>query len=171
MEIKVGDSQSVTVTTTESMMKTLETSVEGGVLMIDTDEDKSENNWSQDDSVKITITMTRFEAMEVRGAVDAEISGIDSESVLIDIKGAAEIDVDGTCGSFELAIKGASDVNARKLECDHVEVDIKGAGDAKVYASKSVDADISGVGNIDVYGNPDKVRDDAGFLGSINLKK
>lgn len=168
LDIKAGESQSVKVTTASGLMDDVEMKVSSGTLVIDAD-DKRRSRW-KDADVEVTITMAKLEALEVMGGVDADISGIDSDSLLIDIKGAADIDISGTCGTLTIDVKGAGDIDAEDLKCKDVEIDIKGAGDAEVYASESVNAGISGIGSIKVSGNPKTVRKRGGGIGSIEIE-
>ncbi len=169
LKLVAGKDQKVTVTTEESHMKNVETYVRGDTLVIDMSDRERRSFWDDVD-VNMTIHMQSFEGIEVMGAVDADIQGVESDQLDIDIKGAADIDIEGHCGTLDLEVNGAGDVSARNLECEIAEVDIRGAGNASVYASKSVDADVAGVANISIYGQPKTVRKNVGGLGSINIK-
>ncbi len=170
LDLVAGKDQRVEVSAGRGHLAEVETYVRGDTLVIDMDHDDDDGIHINSDDVHVTISMAMLEELEVLGAVDAEMSGIDSKNLRIDIKGAGDVEIEGTCGSLELEIKGAGDVDAEELKCADVQVSVKGVGEARVYASESVDADVSGIGSITVYGEPGKVRQSDGFLGSIRIK-
>jgi len=168
LHLVAGKDQKVTIETGKNRMQDVETYVRGDTLVIDMDTDRHDNYWHNVD-VEVYISMQSFEGIEVMGAVDADIKGVDSDNIEIEIKGAAEIDIEGRCGELELDVKGAGDISARDLKCESVSVDVKGAGSAEVFASDKVDADVAGVASIDIYGKPKTVHKSSGFLSSISI--
>lgn len=171
LDLTAGKDQMVEVDAHEEYIATIKTYVRGDTLVIDMDTDDRDDSINfHGHDVRVKIGMKMLEELEVLGAVDADLHAIDSKELKIDIKGAADLDIEGTCGSLELELKGAGDVDAEDLKCENVEVAVKGVGEAVVFASKSVDADVSGIGSITVYGEPSRVRQSDGFLGSIRIK-
>ena len=110
-----------------------------------------------------------MDAFIIEGAADVDITGIDSDSFLLEIDGAGDVTLEGTCGEVEIEINGAGDIDAEEFECKSVDITINGAGDADVYASESVRAVLNGVGDITVYGNPSRVRPSIHGLGSFEV--
>lgn len=169
LELTAGKDHSISIRTRENRMEDVITELDGDTLVIDM-EDGRRNSWWDDADVEVTITMPMLAELEVLGAVDGEIYAVDSEELEIDVRGAAEVDIEGTCGTLTLDVKGAGDIDADRLKCKDVEVDVKGAGSASVFASESIDARVSGVASISVYGEPKDVRKHAGGLSSISIK-
>jgi len=169
LHLVAGKDQKVTIETAENRMKDVETYVRGDTLVIDMSDNNRRNYW-HDVEVDVTIDMKTLEGIEVMGAVDADVTGIDSDRLEIEIKGAADLDIEGKCGELDLDVKGAGDISASDLRCESVEVDVKGAGNASVYATSSVEADVAGVASISVYGKPKTVRKHVGGLGSISIR-
>lgn len=172
LELKAGKDFSFEVEGDEEDVARLESYVRNGTLILDNadDHDHDDNISINSDGVKVIITMPTLEEFEVLGAVDAEMTGINSDSLTIELKGAGSIEMEGTCGTLDVELKGAGEVDAEDLKCADVEVDVKGVGEAKVYASESVDADVSGIGSITVYGEPKKVRQSDSWMGKIRIK-
>lgn len=168
LELTAGKSQSISIEAHEDHMHHITTEVSDGVLIIDMEEG-GRGFWN-DSNVDVTITMETLNGIDVRGAVDGNFMNINSDEFEIDIRGAADVDIKGTCGTLTLDVKGASDIDADKFKCKNVEVDVKGAGSASVFASESVDADVAGVASISVYGNPKNVRKHSGGFASISIK-
>lgn len=172
LKLEAGKDFSVLVEGDEDDVARVESYVRNGKLVLDNadDDDDDDGIRINSDSVTITITMPTLEEFEVLGAVDAEMKGLNSDTLTVELKGAGAIEMEGTCGSMELELKGAGEVDAEDLKCSDVEVDVKGVGEAKVFASESVDADVSGIGSITVYGEPKKVRQSDSWLGKIRIK-
>ena len=165
LNVEAGKKQSVEVTTDSDHIDRVTTTVEGDTLVIS----MKGRRWRRAD-VSVNIAMKTLDGLMVEGAVDAELVNIDSKKFMVEIDGAADILIDGKCGSVDFQINGAGDVNAQDFKCENVVIEINGAGDAEVYASASVEATINGVGDIDVYGNPSKVRPRISGIGEFELK-
>jgi hypothetical protein len=169
LEVEAGGEQSVSISTDSNRIELVETYVDDGTLVIDMKKNKRKRFWNNVD-VDVKITVANFDGIEVLGAVDGDINNINSDNFKIDIRGAADLNLSGSCKNLTLDIKGAGDVDADKLECASVDVDLKGAGSASVYASESIDALMAGVGSIDVYGEPKDVNKRTGGIGSIRIR-
>lgn len=169
LQLVAGKSQKVTVETAEDRIDDVETYVRGDTLVIDMENHNRDNYWNHVD-VEVYISMEKLEGIEVMGAVEAEVEGVDSDRLEIEIKGAADLEIEGKCGELELDVKGAGDISARDLKCETVEVDVAGAGSASVFASEEVDADVAGVASIKVFGKPKRVSKSSGFLSSIDIR-
>jgi hypothetical protein len=168
LDLKAGDEQSVTIATDGNRIELVETYVKDGTLVIDLSERKRKRFWNNVE-IDVDISVENFDGIEILGAVDGDLSGINSDRFEIDIKGAADLKLSGACISLVVDLKGAGDVDADNLKCDNVDVDLKGAGAASVFASQSVDALVAGVGTIDVYGNPKDVNKRTGGIGTIKI--
>lgn len=168
LELKAGEEQSVSIKADEDRIEFVTTKVSGDTLIIDM-EDKGKRFWNDSD-VDVTINMQSLRAIDVHGAVDGDFENINSEELLIDIRGAADVDIEGTCGTLTIDMRGAANIDADDLECKNVGIDVKGAGAASVYASESIDADVAGVASVSVYGNPKNVKKHSGGFASISIK-
>ncbi len=168
LRVKVGKDQKLDVTADDEDIKQVETIVEDGVLIIDTKEDDDRSWYESKRAIEVEISLPELKYLDIRGAVDGEIDGVDSDNITIDIRGAAGIEIDGKCGELELEIRGAAAVNAEDLKCESVNVSLRGTGYASVYASEKVDADLRGVGAINIEGEPKSVKKAMRGIGVIN---
>ncbi len=164
IEIRVGERQEVEVSTDRGYLGRVETRVDGNTLYI-----SQEGRRWRDIDLEVTISVENLNAFIIEGAADADISGIDTDNFLLEIDGAGDVTLEGTCGDVEIEINGAGDIDAEEFECKTVDITINGAGDADVYASESVRAVLNGVGDITVYGNPSRVRPSINGLGSFEV--
>ncbi|UTW55726.1 head GIN domain-containing protein [Kordiimonas sp. SCSIO 12610] len=169
LDLTAGGEQSVTVSTDSNRINLVETYVENDTLVIDLSERKRKRFWNNVD-VDVKISVANFDGIEILGAVDGDLTNINSDRFEIDIRGAADLKLEGNCKTLVLDMRGAGDIDADKLECESVDVDLKGAGAASVYASQSVDALLAGVGSINVYGDPKDVNKRTGGIGTIQIK-
>lgn len=157
--------QSVKVTIESRYLARVETEVHGDTLTIS----RKGRRWRNMD-LEIEISMIKLNGFVVDGFADVEISGVESEEFKLTVNGAADIDIEGACGSALFEINGAGDLNAADFKCKAVEVRIDGMGDAAVFASESIVAFINGVGDIEVYGNPSVVKPRIRGIGSFEIK-
>lgn len=169
LRITVGGEQSVRVETAERDLKRIKTEVRDDTLVLSYKE-----RWFSflfGDEKIITISLPALRGMDLSGAGDIDVSGIDSEAFELTVSGAADVSLEGSCGALEFEINGASDVLARGLRCETVRALINGVGSAELYASESIDAVLNGVGSIAVYGNPEKISKQINGLGSFEVEE
>lgn len=164
IDVSVGERQNVEVSADHGYLDRVETRVNNDTLYI-----SQEGRRWRDGDIEVTISVENLDAFIIEGAADVDITGIDSDSFLLEIDGAGDVTLQGTCGEVEIEINGAGDIDAEEFECKSVDITINGAGDADVYASESVRAVLNGVGDITVYGNPNRVRPSIHGLGSFEV--
>ena len=169
LEIKVGEAFEIIVDGHEVNVNNLVLDVEGDTLVIHRKDGKRTWNRRGNSHLEVEIKMPKFSGLELRGAVDAEIEGVDSDLVEFDLKGAGNIEIEGRCKKLTVELKGAGNFEAEDLECEEVDVELSGAGNIEVYASREINAEINGIGNIDVFGDPEKVTRDDGWLSNISI--
>jgi len=162
--IEVGGSQSVEVTTDEDYLSRVETRVDEDTLYIS----QKGRRWRNAD-VDIEITVRSLDRIYLEGAADIDVTGIDSDMFELEIDGAGDITLEGSCDTVSIEINGAGDIDAEDLKCKSVYVIINGAGDVDAYASESVEAELNGVGDITICGDPSSVRPRIHGLGSFEV--
>lgn len=168
LDVTVGKDFSVTLKGSEKWLKNITTNIKGDALVIGR-ADKKNKSVNIDSDNRVIITMPKFTGLEVNGAVDAEISGIDSENLDFEVNGAGNIEVTGKCGELNIEVNGAGNFEGEDLKCEDITVEINGAGNVEVYGSKSADLEINGMGNIDVYGNPKDIDKDKNWFSNITI--
>ena len=162
--IEVGGNQSVEVTTDEDYLSRVETHVDEDTLYIS----QKGRRWHNAD-VDIEITVRSLDAITLEGAADIDVTGIDSDMFELEIDGAGDVTLEGSCDTVSIEINGAGDIDAEDLKCKSVYVIINGAGDVDAYASESVEAELNGVGDITICGDPSSVRPRIHGLGSFEV--
>ncbi len=168
LDIVVGEGFSVTLKGSEKWLERITTEVDDNALVISrTNKKKKSINIDSDD--RIIITMPKFTGLEVNGAVDADISGVDSEELEFEVNGAGNIEIKGSCAKLNVKLNGAGNFEGEDLKCENVTVAINGAGNVEVYGSESADLEINGMGNIDFYGNPKEVSKNKSWFSNITI--
>lgn len=172
--LKQGSTQSVVLEGDQEFISKIETEIDGDRLVIGREDKWGWKDWGgwRDDKNKITayVTMTKIEYLGVGGSgdlvgegkfstgdLDLKVSGSGSLQIEVDAKGemkadvsgSGDIDVKGTCQSFDSGISGSGKVNAQLKVSGKAEVSISGSG--RLVASGSateIKARLSGSGKV-----------------------
>jgi len=175
--------QLVEVEADDNLLQYIRTSVRGGTLWVSNTRTFSSNRY-----VKVFITLTELEALEIRGSSNVFGSSVISgDNLDLEIDGAGNVDmelfydriyseIDGS-GNFRLSgevleqevrIKGSGDYRAADLLSIEADVQINGSGNSIVRVSDFLRAEIRGSGDIIYYGDPDV---ESFINGSGNLQQ
>lgn len=149
-------------------------------------------NWDSDQPVIATITLPKLNAIDLSGAVTADIKGdikgdklecdmsgntglniasIHAQTLDVDMSGKGVLEVgNGMVETASYSISGSGKVNGFGLQADNVLIDVSGSGAMQVTALKNMDVSISGAGNVSYKGNPaiKKEISGAGVLNAVN---
>jgi hypothetical protein len=173
----VGPETSLSVTTDDNLLGHIETTVQGGVLEIATEQgidiDPTESvryEVSTPAVEKLTLTgagdfeiaavaADRF-AVVLSGAGDVRIGELTADELQVDITGAGSVEVAGEVTSQTVNLPGAGSYEAAELKTS-------GVGSATVWVTDELDARVTGVGSIDYYGSP-SVSSSVTGIGSIS---
>lgn len=158
----VGPVLKVVVEGDDNIVALITTLVEDDTLII-----KSDESYSTDKPVRITITAPAIEGIEIFGAGDARIEGVKAEQFDASIAGAGDITVVGSATHVTASIRGSGDIDLEDLTATIAEASISGSGDISIHATKSLDASIKGSGDIRYYGKPGTVS--RSILGSGDI--
>jgi hypothetical protein len=185
VEVRIGNTESVTVEVDENLLALVETPVEKGTLEIRAK--KGVNIEAR--SIKLVVQARQIERLALGGAGTIDTDALRSPKLLLEVGGSGSINVKSTesetvsaalggSGSVKLAggntrklsvsIGGSGDVHAGQLKAADVEVSIGGSGDATVWASNALQAAVAGSGDVNYYGDP-KVQ--SAVVGSGSAKR
>lgn len=124
-------------------------------------------SWSHG-AITVTITAPRIAGLEINGASDIVLNGLDQPSLTIDARGAVDLDATGKVRTLTVSSHGAGDLNLEKLEARDATVRIAGVGDVDISASGTVDAAVSGAGDISLHRKPARLTSTINGVGSID---
>ncbi|MEW6653148.1 MAG: head GIN domain-containing protein [Bacteroidota bacterium] len=165
IKIIAGKPTSITINAEENLLPYIKTRVNGGTLYI-----SSKKNLNPRKELEIFITTPSLTALEVSGANNVDVVGINEKEFAVNLSGAGNVDLKGNTDRLRAEISGAGNINARELKARDVMISVSGAASADVYAKEILDASVSGVGSIDYYGKPEKTRTNVSGVGSITRK-
>ena len=169
LNVTVGPDYAVELAGAPSEMDRAKVSVENGVLSLQQEEIHGvKRNW-RNQGLTATISVPSLTSIDVAGVADAEVDGVDADAFSVSLAGVGEIDVSGVCRDLTARVSGVGELDASDLKCDRVDVAVSGVGEAKVYASESVEASVGGIGSITVDGSPSEVGKSNGFMSSITV--
>lgn len=191
--IKEGEDYEVEVSGSRDMLDRLRTDVRGDTLRI-----YQESNTQiyffgiPNDELKVTVTLPGLRGLELDGAGQVTLDGIESESLEIELGGAGDVsgdvDVDELAivlsGAGTVALEGRADVqdielsglgsfDGSELEGRDGSVRMSGAGSATMWVTQALEVDLSGLGTVEYYGDPEvdvKRMDGAGTIDSLGDK-
>jgi hypothetical protein len=183
-ELRIGDTESITIETDDNLMSQVDTVVEDGTLKI--------RAW--DNNMRLAPTRLRFviqaksiSQLAVGGSGAIVANSLPGNSVRFDVGGSGSISIKtlrtgqatvaiGGSGNFsaggrtrelKISIGGSGQADAGKLDSDNVSVSIGGSGQATVSARQALAVSIGGSGNVEYYGDPQQLSKSVAGSGSI----
>lgn len=110
------------------------------------------------------LTLRSQEGAEIHTAVDTR--NLDSKAVSGGI-----LNLSGNTENQEVTIRSGGQYDAKDLKANQTDVTILAGGDATITTAEYVDANVTAGGTIEIYGNPETVKQDKTFGGSIIVRK
>ena len=182
VKIITGDSAKISISSYESYLSAIKTTVRRGTLKLEGDICNADN-----DEVNIVITLPELEGVSISGSanvfsempvrtdeLELEISGsgqislnVFANSIVSEISGSGEININGTCQKLKVEIAGSGEFKGLGLNSYKASIEIAGSGRASVFALNELDAEVAGSGVINYSGEPELSVDIAGS-GSVN---
>lgn len=187
VELSTGEEYEVVIENDENLMKYVKTTVENGVLNISYKDHIS----VRQDHAKVYVTAPSLNKIIASGSANInfddgiltdkkiEISvtgsgdiegGIDAPEVSSVVSGSGNINLHGRTRDFEARSSGSGDINCSELKSENARVKINGSGNARVFASVSLDASVNGSGDIYYRGNPSSPKIHTAGSGSVSAE-
>lgn len=180
VELRVGDSEGITIETDDNLLPLIETVVEDGVLRI---RPTTRNRNLHTGTMKITVQARRIERLsvggsgtiksealrgkrldlDVGGSGTIDIAGVESDEVAAKVAGSGDIRVrGGSARGATLTVAGSGDIDLGQVAATDARVKIAGSGDVSVWARDALAISIAGSGDVRYYGDPKIERRVAG---------
>ncbi|MBC5828496.1 MAG: DUF2807 domain-containing protein [Candidatus Eremiobacteraeota bacterium] len=102
------------------------------------------------------------------GSGDGNFRLASGGSLNVAIFGSADMTAVGETDRVVASPQGSGDLSAGALRARDVSVESRGSGNARVYASESLDALVSGSGDVSYGGNPKRVTKKVSGSGDIS---
>jgi len=162
VDVTIGSTTAVTLTTDDNILPVIETKVSGDELHI-----SSSKSYTTRIGLKVKITTPTLNGVAVNGSGDFHAIGLDTGTFSLAIMGSSSASLSGKAQTFEVNLSGSGSIQAHELIAKNVDLVISGTGSANVYATDSLDATVSGTGNVRYSGNPAQVHQNVSGTGSI----
>ena len=172
VEVRIGDTEGVTIETDANLLPLIRTVVEDGVLKIETTQRnvnlqtktmkivvqaKSLDHLSLGGSGTIDSDALRAKTMHVSlgGSGTINLKGVDADTLSISLGGSGDVKIDGgKANDLSLKIGGSGDVKMGAVRSERVSVKIAGSGQATVWARETLKLTSAGSGDVNYYGDP-----------------
>lgn len=165
INVIIGESKSVEVTSDDNILPMLVTEVVDGDLKI-----RTKGSFNTSIGLKVKITTPSLDSVNSSGVGKVNIEGLDSEQLAIVLSGVGSVSAKGRVQNLDVTVSGVGSAQLRELTAESVSVAVTGVGGAEVYASKWVNASTTGVGSIKVFGNPAEKKENKAGVGSIKFE-
>ncbi|HEX8614665.1 MAG TPA: head GIN domain-containing protein [Telluria sp.] len=180
VEVRIGDTESVTIETDDNLLPLIETVIEDGTLKL---RPNKRNLNLQTRTMKIVVQARSIDHLAIGGAGSIDSDALRGDKVTINVGGSGSIVVKGIeagnaviavggsgsvssgAGSLDkvsISIGGSGDVDLGKVKARDAKISVGGSGQATVWASASLNASIAGSGDVKYYGDPTVSKSIAG---------
>ena len=186
VELRLGDSESVTIETDDNLLPLVESVVEDGTLKL---RPARRNLNLQTRNLRIVVQARAIQQLKVGGSGSIESDALRGDKLRFDIGGSGSINIKsmdaesasvavggsgnfrsgaGKVNSLSVSIGGSGDVDLGQVQAQDARVSVAGSGDALVWATSQVSASIAGSGDVKYYGD---ARASKSVAGSGTLRR
>ncbi|WP_043480002.1 head GIN domain-containing protein [Janthinobacterium sp. HH01] len=185
VEIRMGNTESISIETDDNLQALIETVVDNGTLRIRPTR-KDVNLESR--TMKIVVQARSIEKIAVTGSGSVDVDklraesltfdvggsgsinarNLESESVAIALGGSGNLKTSGNTERLQISIGGSGRVQAGQLAARDATVSIGGSGQATVWAKQTLNLSVAGSGDIAYYGDPQLTKS---VMGSGTIKR
>lgn len=171
VELKIGNSEGVTVETDDNLQPLVETVVEGETLKI---RPSRRNLNLRIHSLKVVVQARSIERLALAGSgtINADalraprmkfdiggsgainVRNLDSDAVAATIGGSGDLKAGGNARQLSVSIAGSGNAELGQLKAVNASVQVAGSGEATVWATGTLNTTIAGSGDVSYYGDP-----------------
>jgi hypothetical protein len=144
-------SESLEITAEDNVLRELRSDVVGGRLILGPEPGTSISNVRD---IEYRLTVARLHEIEVTGACDVFLEGLDTPRLRILASGSSRITADGSAERQDLRFSGTSIYRAEDLDSRDVDVEVSGASFLQVRASDRLEGSLSGSSILEYFGRP-----------------
>ena len=180
VELRIGNSESVTVEADDNVLPLIETVVEDGVLKI---RPARRNLALKSASIRVVVQARSIERLslggsgsihadplrargldiDVGGSGSIQLKGVDAGTLSVSLAGSGDVEAaGGNVEKLSVSIKGSGDVDLGRVQAGGASVSVAGSGDAVVWPRNRLGVSIAGSGDVKYYGDPQVSKSVAG---------
>jgi hypothetical protein len=167
VEVVRGSGRQVEVYAGEDVMDRVQTESVGGVLRIDLRDRGIVIGPDPLGDVRVLVAAGALASVRIRGAGDVTLTGLDSDTLELEVEGAGNIDARGSADRLVATFQGAADANLSELVARTARVRVQGAADADLNVREALDVTIQGAADVSYRGDP-VVRSDIEGAGDLD---
>lgn len=162
-KITVGSGYEVVIEARDEVLPKIKTEVRKNILYVEFAKDwKKGTGWKKNGKVNVTVSLPSLDHLDISGASNATVTGVNTDKIDIDVSGASSVSMDGNVRAATIDISGASNLKAIGLNVDSAEIDASGASSVKLSVASELRADASGASSVCYGGNPTVQKDTSG---------
>ena len=186
VELRIGNSEGVTIEADDNVLPLLETVVEQGVLKI---RPARRNLNLQTRSIRVVVQARAIDRLSLggSGSIDADplkarqldvdlggsgsinLKGVEADTLSVSLGGSGDLQAArGKVGKLSVSIGGSGDVDLGRVQATSASVSVAGSGEAKVWPRNALSVTIAGSGDVSYYGDP---RVSKSTVGSGEVKR
>lgn len=186
VELRLGNTESITIETDDNLLPLIETVIENGTLRIRT---VKKNLGIETRTLKIVVQAKEIDSLALggSGSIDSDalkggkvhvdlggsgsinIKGIEADSVSVSLGGSGNLKTGpGATNKLSLSIGGSGEVQLGQIKASDVSVSIGGSGQSTVWATNALSVSIAGSGDVNYYGDP---KTSKSVVGSGGLRR
>ncbi len=159
--VKQGSPQKVELQGDKDILEKIETDVDGSRLVIGRKDTRWFGDWNDHDDITVYITVPKIEGLSVSGSGDLMSEGkITGDDMNLNVSGSGSVVVElDLTGELEADVSGSGNIEV-KGSCKSFESDVSGSGKVQLAANIREDADfgVSGSGRIIAKGSAASVN-------------
>ena len=185
IEVRIGNTESVSIETDDNLMPLVETVIENGTLRIR----PAKRDMQLDTrTMKIVVQAKAVDHISVAGSGSVEAAHLSGDKLLFDVGGSGSIalsdlhsaavnvslggsgnlQASGSAEHLHVSIGGSGRVQTGQLETRDAVVNIGGSGQATVWVRQTLNVSVAGSGDIGYYGDPQVTKN---VMGSGSVKR
>jgi hypothetical protein len=185
VELRLGNTERVTVETDDNMQGEIETVVENGTLRI---RPVKKNVNLSPTTLHLIVEAKNIDKLTIGGSGSITAAALRGADLTCDIGGSGSIDIEkldntqvrvsiggsgrfhaggGASENLNVSIGGSGRVDTGRLGARRVEISIGGSGQAVVWARQSLNVNVAGSGGVDYYGDPDSLMKSLSGSGKV----
>ncbi len=172
LELRMGDSEGVSIETDDNVLPLIETVVENGTLKI---RPSKRNLNLKTKNLKIVVNARQIERLalggsgsidadtlraprlniDLGGSGDIQVRGLESDTLAVSLGGSGDFKAgEGRARKLSVSIGGSGTVDMGRVQSDSASVSVAGSGEATVWAKSELSMTIAGSGDVNYYGDP-----------------
>lgn len=167
LEIVIGETQQLELTTDDNLIELVTTEVVEGKLIIGF---KPNTSVSTELGLKVQLQANELTHLSVNGATDATVENASGSEFTLGVNGSGSVTASGKVENVTIQVSGSAQMDLENLESQDVKIKMAGSGTVLTNVSSSLLVTIAGSGSVQYVGEPKVLKSIAGS-GEVTKKE